>query len=289
MALRRRPLTRAVSGDRMSSPAPLMRRSLAWSAFALLASTSIGQPATQPAKPPAFDVASIRQNIDPQIHWRMQFTKDGVSAVDVTLQYALEEAYGLYDAQRWSGGPNWLATRRFNIEARFDPAEYPNITLDQRRAMLQQLLADRFKAVVHHEPKVFPVYALVVTKNGPKFSETRKDDLQPQTIYGSSCRIGGKPFHVEMKGCTMQDLASVLNGQLQSDLNRSIIDRTGLSGRYDFTLAWSAEDPATAERFHSDAPPIFSALPQQLGLKLKPAKGQLDTIVIDHIEMPSEN
>jgi uncharacterized protein (TIGR03435 family) len=274
----------------MPGSQPPLRHSLVFFLLAL-AAPAFAQSATQPPKPPVFDTASIRQNVDPKTHFRMQFTEDGVSAEGVTLQYALEEAYGLYDPQRWSGGPDWLNQRRFNIEARFDPAEYKDLAIEQRRAMLQHLLADRCKLVVHHETKEIPVYALVVAKNGPKFQETKKDNLQPHSIYGTSCLNtgGSRPYHLEMKSCTMLDFASALTGNARSDLNRNVIDHTGLSGHYDIVLNWSPEDPATAGRFHSDALPIFSALPEQLGLKLDPTKGKLDKIVIDHIEMPSEN
>jgi uncharacterized protein (TIGR03435 family) len=267
-----------------------VRLSLNFFLFALVASAAIGQSAAGQGKTPAFDVASIRQNVDPKIRWRMQFTADGVSAVDVTLQYAMQEAYGLYDAKRWSGGPEWVSERRFNIEARFDPAEYKSVTLEQRRAMLQQLLADRCKLVMHHEQREFPLYALVVARSGTKFNKSKQEDLDSPSIYGSSCLITrSRPDHLEMKGCTTRELATDLTGLARLDLNRNIVDQTGLTGLYDFALSWTPEDPAAAERLNSVGPPIFSALQKQLGLKLKPTKGMLDTIVIDHIEMPSEN
>jgi uncharacterized protein (TIGR03435 family) len=268
-----------------------MGRSFTLFVFALVVSAAIGQSATEPSKTPAFDFASIRQNVDPKSGWRMQFTADGVSAVDVTMQYALEEAYGLYDLRRWSSGPDWLNRRRFNIEARFDPAEHKNLTLEQRRAMLQQMLADRCKLVVHHEPKEFPLYAMVIAKNGPKLSETKSERMNSQNLYRSSCLITGtsRTNHLEMQGCTTGEFASILTDQARLDLNRNVIDQTGLSGRYDIVLHWTPEDPALAERLNPDGPPIFTALKEQLGLSLRPTKGMLDTIVVDHIEMPSEN
>ena len=274
----------------MTCPAPLIGRSISLLLIALSAPVGFAQPGAQRAKPPAFDVASIHQNVDPQIRWRMQFTSDGVTAEDVTLQYALEEAYGLYDPSRWSGGPDWLTTRRFNIEARFDPAEYPDATLDQRRAMLQNLLADRCKLAVHHAPTEFPLYALVVNRNGLKLSESKPETLSSQNIYGTSCLVTrSRPYHLEMKDCTTKDFASILMGAAREDLDRPVIDQTGLSGRYDFALNWSPQDPAAADRLNADGPALFTALEKQLGLKLEPTKGMLDTIVIDHIEMPAQN
>jgi len=254
------------------------------------AATAVAQSPTAPASPPTFEIASIRQNLDRQVRWRMSFTANGLSAEDVTLQYVMEEAYNLYDAKRWSGGPSWLGQRRFNIEARFDPAAYKNITADQRRAMLQQLLADRFQLAVHHEPNDLPVYALVVAKHGPKLATPKPADLNPETIYGSTCQVArSRPDHLEMKDCTMHDFVSVLTAWTASDLGRNIVDRTGLTGHYNFDFSWSPENPAAAARLDSDAPTVFTALKKELGLQLKPSKGMLDTIVIDHVEMPSPN
>ena len=264
-----------------------------WMALFLLAGVAFGAAAQSPAPPaetPRFDFASIRQNVNPEIRWRMEFTPNGVNGVDVTLAYVLEEAYGLYDGERWSGVPQWARERRFNIEARFDPARYRNITLEQRRAMLQQLLADRFGLVVHHELREGPVYALVVASHGPKLEPSRAADLRPATVYGSSCvNLPTRGDRVAMKDCTTGDLVSTLNLMAASDLNRRIVDRTGLTGHYNFDLAWSPEDPVAAARLDSDAPTLFTALRRELGLELKAAKGPLDTIVVDRVTMPSPN
>lgn len=267
-----------------------LRCSLILFLLALVASAAMAQSPAEPVKTPAFEFASIRQNVDRQISWHSSFTADGYSAVDVTLQYVLEEAYDLYDSNRWSGGPGWLNDRRFNIEARFDPAQYKDITLAQRRAMLQHLLANRFGLVAHHQPKELPVFALVVAKHGPKLTTSKPADLNSRTIYGSNCLVTrGGLGHLEMKDCTAQDFASLLTITVASDLGRNIVDQTGLTGHYNFNLTWSPEDPAVAARLDSGAPIIFTALEKQLGLRLKPAKAMLDSIVIDHIGMPSPN
>lgn len=274
----------------MTHPAPQMRCALTLFLLSLVASAAMAQSPAGPAKTPTFEFAGIRQNVDRQISWHSSFTANGYSALDATLQYVLEDAYGLYDWKRWSGGPGWLKERRFNIEARFDPAQYKDITLAQRRAMLQHLLADRFGLVAHHEPKELPVYALVVAKHGPKLAAPKPADLNPETIYGSTCLvIREAPGHLEMKDCTTHDFASLLTITVASDLGRNIVDQTGLTGHYNFDLTWSPEDPTAAARLDSGAPIIFSALEKELGLRLKPAKAMLDSIVIDHIEMPSPN
>jgi uncharacterized protein (TIGR03435 family) len=246
---------------------------------------------TAASNPPEFEVASIRQNLNPNPHWRMNFTADGVSAIDVTLQYAIEEAYGLYDDQRWSGGPVWLGERRFDIQAKFDVSRYPNPTPDQRKAMLQQLLADRFKLAVHHEGKEFPLYALTIAKTGPKLKESAPDEIQHSKLNGTPiCLVArSRPGLLGLQGCTMGDLAQMLTGWTRRDLGRTIIDQTGLTGRYTLALQWTL---ATAQPSGTEADPgpdILTAVKEQLGLEMKPIKGPLDTIVIDHVEMPTEN
>jgi uncharacterized protein (TIGR03435 family) len=238
---------------------------------------------------PTFEFASIRQNIDRHPRWRMSFTIDGFSAVGVTLQNVLEEAYNLYDPKRWSGTPKWISERRFNIEARYDQAEHKDRTGAQSRAMLQQLLVDRFGLIVHHEPKERPIYELVVARHTPKLVAA-KQDRNPDAIYRSTCRIThDTQDHLQMADCTVNNLISVLAPMAASDLNRQIIDGTGLTGHYDFDLSWTPEDPAAAALIDSGAPTIFTAVKKELGLELKPTEGVVDTIVIDKIEMPSPN
>ena len=247
--------------------------------------------AKAPSAGPTFEVASIRQNMNPNPRWHMFFTADGLNAVDVTLQWVLHEAYGVYNNQFWSGGPEWLNERRFDIQAKFDVSKYPNPTPELRRTMLQQLLADRFKLVVHHETKEFPLYELVVAKYGPKFAESKPEEILRSPLNGRAlCRVTRSRMGLlGLRGCTMENLAQTLTGWTQSDLGRIIQDRTGLTGRYTLALQWTPENvPASAIQNYS-GPSIFTALKEQLGLELKPAKGPLDTIEMDHVEMPSPN
>jgi len=253
------------------------------------------QTAFTPASTPAYEVASVRQNLNPNPAWSMSFTYDGVRAKDVTLLWALHEAYGIYDSDLWSGGPAWLDKARFDIEAKYDVSKYPIVTLEQRQAMLQQLLADRFKVVVHHEAKEFPVYALVVARHGPKFEETKPEDLRKNPVYGVMCmHTGGHRGAIEMHGCTMTQFANALGGNGRFDLGRKVVDQTGLPGYYTFALHWAPADtpnPSSTGLSAPDpsGPSIFTAVKEQLGLELKPIKAPLDTIVIDHAETPSAN
>ena len=225
----------------------------------------------------------------------MDFTPDGVHATDVTLLWALHEAYGISDDELWSGGPAWINQKRFDIEAKFDVSQFPKPTLQDRQAMLQQLLADRFKLAVHHATKQFPVYALVVAKGGPKFQGTKPEDLRQSPTYGVMCNYkrAGKGA-MELSGCTLSQFASGLGEFAHSDLGRRVVDQTGLSGHYTIALHWAPlstaipveqgpnpQDPA--------GPSLFTEVKEQLGLELKPANGSIDTMVIDHAELPTEN
>ncbi len=254
----------------------------------------LAQTAATPGGTPAFEVASIRQNTNPNPRWNMYFTAGGVHATDVTLMWVLHEAYGMGDNDLWSGGPAWLDKARFDIEAKYDVSQYPSLTRGQRQALLQQLLADRFKVVVHHEAKEFALYALAIAKGGPKVEETRQQDLQKSPVSGVMCvnRRGGKGV-IEMQGCTMMQFASNLGGDARSDLGRKVVDQTGLTSYYTIALHWTPVETTAPTAGISapevSGPSVFTAVKEQLGLELKPIKGPLDTIVIDHAEMPSEN
>jgi uncharacterized protein (TIGR03435 family) len=260
--------------------------------------------ATASVSSPHYDVASIRQNLAPEPHWRMNFTDNGVSAKDVTLLYAIQEAYGIYDDQLWINVPKWIEEKRFDIEAKYDAEKYPHPTPEQRQAMLQQLLADRFQLSVHREQREFPIYALQLTKNGPKFYPTKPEDIQVGSVSGQiMCHVTrSRPGNLAMQGCTMDQFAKDLTGWTRRELGRTIVDRTGLdttgpNAHYDLSVTWTRQTaPATnspapaANNLDAEAgPTIFTALQEQLGLTLKSDKAPLPTIVIDHVEMPTEN
>lgn len=250
---------------------------------------------TAATQTPTFEVASIRLNTNPNPAWNMSFTPDGLHAKDVTLLWAIHEAYGISDEDGVSGGPAWLDQKRFDIEAKFDVSEYPKPTLDQRKVMLQQLLADRFKLVVHQESREIPLYALVVAKGGPKLEETKPDNLRRSPVYGAMCTyLRSRRGTLEMQGCSLGNLANGLNGIARIDVGRRVVDQTGLTGRFNMALHWAPVEtvnPASPEANPSETagPSIFTAVKEQLGLELKPTKGLVEILVVDHAEMPTEN
>ena len=188
------------------------------------------------------------------------------------------------------GGPKWLDSERFDIEAKVDgPAAEQMRTLSreqrklQMQAMFQQLLADRFKLSVHWETRELPVYALVVAKSGPKLTAATKPDSGTSSSNGQFMA----------RGMTLAEISQSLTQELARELGRVIIDKTGIAGRYDVTLKWTPDaDGASPDKGTEDTssgPSIFTALQEQLGLKLESTKGPVQVLVIDHIEMPSEN
>jgi uncharacterized protein (TIGR03435 family) len=228
---------------------------------------------------PQFDVISVKPSKDNRT--RMQFTPDGLRGTSVTVRFLLYEGYGGVNHQQVIGEPTWSNTEGFDIEAKVAPADVPTLgkmTLEQRNTMFLSILADRFKLVAHHETRELPLYVLSVAKGGPKLIPSAPDD--PASPDHRFMMISnGKVTANDAK-------LSMLVTVLSRTLGRTIIDKTGLTGNYDFTLEYAPEEGASPS---DSAPSIFTALQEQLGLKLESTKGPVDVIVIDHIEKPTEN
>jgi uncharacterized protein (TIGR03435 family) len=178
---------------------------------------------------------------------------------------------------------------------------FQKLSADDRRTtrqhMLQALLADRFKLAVHRDSKEFPVYSLVIAKTGAKLQETKPaaDGTRTSaTRGGSSIRsssYGNGPVTITALHCSAADLA----GTFAARLGRPVLDKTGLPYRYDFTLQFQQDDVMSAAAASNNppsdvnAPSLFTAIQEQLGLKLESGKGPVEVIVIDHVERPSGN
>jgi uncharacterized protein (TIGR03435 family) len=247
-------------------------------------------PAQVPAAPPTFDVASIRINnteTDGHHHIINDPAESHFRTLNLALRDLIQFAYGLPDSQIL-GGPAWLDSIMFNIDAKSDPvvdAQLHALPTEQARhqkqLMVQALLADRFQLKAHQETRHLPVYALVVAKDGPKFEASK--------INGTTIDIGRTRLHV----AGSDDTLSVLARELAQALGRVVLNQTGLSGRYDLTLRWTPDEaPSPMLNGASDplAPPgIFTAIQEQLGLKLESKRGPVPVLVIDSVEMPSAN
>lgn len=249
-----------------------------------------------------FDVASIRQSPVADSYVVGGFFSPHSSLLRLTnfdVRNLLSMAYGV----RWDqirGLPDWGVM--FNIEARSDSAADERLAklskaqeLLEDQHMLQVLLADRFKLKVHWETREGPTYNLVVAKNGPKLRETRNEPPSPEEVKG----WGGQPvprlyqqgdsnvgFDFIANGCSMEDIV----GMLAEQFGRPVSDKTGLTGKYDFTLRYHGIRLSDRPADDLDpVPTLDTAIQDQLGLKLLPAKGPIQILVVDHIERPSEN
>lgn len=198
---------------------------------------------------------------------------------NVSLKKVMLNAYGVPDDREYMiDGPDWLTTERFDIEATF-PGDTP---LPQVRQMMQTLLAERFKLALHRETRQLPAYSLAVAKNGPKIHPA--EDGQGRTSIG--------PGRLEATKIAMQRLADLL----ARPVGLPVIDSTGVKGVFDFTLQWSPDEaPKMATTDGNEAagvagPSIFTALQEQLGLKLTREKAPIEILIVDHIEKaPTQN
>jgi uncharacterized protein (TIGR03435 family) len=245
-----------------------MRRTPLIVATALIA---VATPAAQQTAP-AFEVISIKPT-PPERQNQLRFDyclRDGRFMVAGTpVIWSIAYAFGLKDFQI-VGAPDWLSRfdSAYDIEAR--PAGAVNN--QQCRLMLQSVFANRFKMTAHRESRESPVYLLTTTKDGPKLRKGGQVKLNG----GVQLDASGKPNWPD--GLTMSTLANILSGYT----DRTVVDRTGLEGNFGITLDFSIRDG-------DDRVSVFTAVQDQLGLKLEPGKALVPMLVIDHIEKPSEN
>jgi len=188
------------------------------------------------------------------------------------VKLLIRVAFQIQDAQI-AGGPSWLDTDRYDIEAKTGRPEKP--TPDQMSPLMQSLLAERFNLKFHPETRELSVFALVVAKGGPKLKAKAEGEgtaMNTKSGLGTSRLIG--------TGVSMELLA----GYVGNRLGRIVLDKTGLSDRYDFTLDWAPDQAPD-----SSAPSLVTALREQLGLRVESQKSPVDVLVIDRIDKPSEN
>lgn len=187
-----------------------------------------------------------------------------------------------------SGGPSWITTDLYDVDAKADGPH----SLDDLHVMFQNLLIDRFKLQFHKETRELPAYELVVDKGGPKLTE----NPSPETFDIPIQPVGRG--RIQATHCSMSYFSWIISGMV----DRPVLDQTGLTQHYDFRLEWTPEpppdlgargdagaNPAPRELPPASGPDIFTALREQLGLKLESHKGPVEVMVIDHIEKPSEN
>jgi uncharacterized protein (TIGR03435 family) len=217
----------------------------------------------------------------------MQSTHE-FTAKNHALKTLVAAAYNL-NPRAISGGPAWVDSDRYDIVAKAPNEVRPNP--DEQMSMLRKLLAERFQLTFHREQKELKVYALMIARGGPKLKEsTVSPDASPE---GPPLIFVVSPQLVRLPGrnATMADFASVMQ---RAALDYPVLDKTGLSSRYDFDLEFTPDETVfggALEKGTDDSakPGLFAAISQQLGLRLEATRGSVEALVIDHVERPSEN
>jgi uncharacterized protein (TIGR03435 family) len=254
---------------------------------ALVLSASGGLAQSPAPRPDSFEVATIKPvPIDAKAarYIIMQGTHRFVEK-DYTLKLLIAAAYNL-NLRAIAGGPDWIESDHYDILA-VTPGEL-RPTHDQQMSMLRTLLADRFQLTFHREQKEFSIYALEVTKSGPKLKASTAPPDDPPALIST---VYPQRILLPARNVTMGDLVSMMQRAI---LDRPVVDRTGLTGRYDFDLEWAPDEtqfggevpPASSE---APSAPLFSAIQQQLGLRLEATRGPVEALVVDKAERPSAN
>jgi bla regulator protein blaR1 len=230
----------------------------------------------------------------------IMFGPDGFSFKNASLQEVIRLAYGVED-DRIIGAPAWLASDKYDVEAKENSSDADDprkLSVDRRVSeqgrMLQAVLADRPKLVLHRETRDLGVLSLALAKGGPKLQESKPGDTYPYGFKGPDgvARPGGIHFAGNNKLIAQGVPITTLQVQLSSQLRRTILDETGLSGTYDFTLQLPDSIPLGIDNPtppQSYEPALTTAIEQQLGLKLEPRKASMQVLIIEHVERPAEN
>ncbi len=235
----------------------------------------------------AFEVATIKP-VDPGPkagRYIIMQGQDAFVAKNYTLTLLIAAAYDL-NPHMVLGGPSWVESDHFDILARTPGEVRP--THDEQMNMLRSLLADRFKLTFHRQQKEFSIYELEVDKSGEKMNPSTAEPDAPPSVISTVY-----PQHILMpaRNVTMGDFVSILQ---RAVLDRPVVDKTGLTGRYDFDLTWAPDESQFGGEISTapaDAtnPPLFVAIQEQLGLRLEATRGPADALVIDGVAQPSAN
>jgi uncharacterized protein (TIGR03435 family) len=274
------------------------------------AARPIAQQIAEPSSPMAFEAASVKPNKSGDPGQTIRRAPGGrLTATNMPVRALITFAYQLQQAQL-VGGPSWIASDRFDIVAKMegDPAPVPpGAGPDPLMLAMRSLLADRFKLAVHKETRALDVYALTLAKPGGKPSPALKPSTTDcaQLMFGRRggappappgptdpvlCGMRGTFGRIQVGGFPMSQFATGLQGQA----GRIVIDRTGLTGNWDFELTYAPDRPAgplppgvELPPVDPNAPNLFTALQEQLGLKLESTKAPIEVLVIDSIEQPT--
>jgi uncharacterized protein (TIGR03435 family) len=255
-------------------------------ALGVVAFGAVAQTPTPRPKFDAFEVATIKP-VPSDAKGGRYLTMQGINRFvgkDYTLKLLIAAAYNL-NPHVISGGPEWVDSEHFDVTALTPGDVRP--TRDEQMGMLRKLLTDRFQLSFHRESREFSIYVLEVAKGGAKLKDAAKPDDVPALINV----VYPERIKLPARNVTMGDFASMLQ---RAVLDRPVVDKTGLTGRYDFDLEWAQDESqfdggVAAAPADASAAPLFTAIQQQLGLRLVATRGPADALVVDKAERPSAN
>jgi uncharacterized protein (TIGR03435 family) len=236
---------------------------------------------------PTFEVATIKPSKPDEQRKAIIVQGRRMHIINQPLSRMISFSYGV-QVKQIIGLPAWADTDKYDIDAEPDGEGMPNDK--QWKGMIQKLIVERYKFTFHRDKKELSVYVLSVAKTGPKLTKSEGD---PNGLPGLFFR--GRPGDLGVRNANMADFVGLLQGAV---LDRPVVDQTGLTGRFDFTLNWTPDDSQFAgmgakippPTDSANAPPsLYTAIQEQIGLKLDATKALADVIVIDHVEKPSEN
>lgn len=233
-----------------------------------------------PCADPSYEVATIKPS-NPNRHNDIDGFRQSGRRLDIeyqTLNNMLNFAYGVHPRQIVDA-PAWFATDRYDVEGVLDTEGEPN--LKQEQGIVKKLLADRFQLKFHRETRGLSVYALTMTGDGPKLNKS-KGDPNAQGDEKGNMRAGQSTMTIT--NMSMADFALIM--QFYTD--RPVVDQTGLAGKWDFKWTWTSDESRVSPESNA-APGLFTAIQEQLGLKLEAKKAPAEVFVVDHVERPSAN
>jgi uncharacterized protein (TIGR03435 family) len=278
---------------------------LLFTTITMAAQTSAMHSKTNTAAPITYELVSIHKSKPEARADDLHDAPEGIAASGVNIRNLLSEAYGFNIGpllkEQIEGLPGWAESQRFAVEAKVDDSNVEHLAairkaqtyrlfveaIMQRKPtpqekMLQQLMEDRFHLKMHYEQRVMPVYKMIVANDGVKMNVAHPKDPEAGSLYYIRDKLSG------LDGENVPPDFMVF--MLSHEVGRPVVDQTNLSEHYDFKLRYAPNNNAdTANTGEDNGPSIFTALQEQLGLKLVPAKEPVWIIVVDHVEMPTDN
>jgi uncharacterized protein (TIGR03435 family) len=232
----------------------------------------------------AIEVASVKPSRDPRGDSNLDSTPGRLTATNITVRYLIRFAYDVKDYQI-ERAPAWVDGEQFDIAAKSSdasPVRSKSASSQESKTMVRAILEDRFRLSTHRETRQGNVYLLLLAKGGSKLTAHNE---------GAGSGTRGGCGHLTGSRLTLDVIATVLSRQVERD----VVDRTGLAGKYDFKLDWTPDSGPCRDTQSGAAidaavhPSFYAALQEQLGLRLEPAKGPVETLIVDHVERPSGN